>query len=313
MKIKSIIIESIEVILPLFFSLLAIIISPILKIICLKKALKFSRPKTIVISGSSSGIGKALACKYASIYKNDITLLIMGRNKDEIKQVKQICESYGSKVFSINENIKNKEGMKKQLIDFDSKYPIDLLIANAGGLESQLEESLSFEEKLREIADLNINGMLNTVLPVIPLMESRGYGQIAIMSSMSKNFSSFYAGYSASKAYISTFTKILRNRLFDLNIGVYLLEPGFISTPLTDTLKVNPLFEIPVDEAALEIIEGIENGKAFISFPLKAQLLSMASNAVPLFLIDANHAIVSFFLKRFDFHNIDIRNKKKIN
>ncbi|KAN0038942.1 hypothetical protein ACTA71_001135 [Dictyostelium dimigraforme] len=313
MKLKSNIIEIIEIIIIFFFSIFIILLSPILKLICVKKALKFQKPKSIVITGASSGIGKSLACKYASIYKNDLTLLLIGRNKDRLNQVKEICQSYGSNILIISENIKNKDGMKKHLIEFDLKFPIDLLIANAGAIESQLKETLSFEEKLIEITDVNINGMLNTVLPVIPLMESRGYGQIAIVSSLVKNFSSFFPGYSSSKAYISTFTKTLRNRLLALNIGVYLIEPGFVSTPMTESLKIKGLFEITVDEASSEIIEGIKKGNAHISFPMRAKLISIFSNMVPLFLMDGNHAICSFFLKRFDFHNKDINNKNKIN
>ncbi|KAM9995688.1 hypothetical protein ACTFIY_001864 [Dictyostelium cf. discoideum] len=307
MKLKSIITEIIEVLAPFFFSFLILLFSPILKFICFKKSLKFSKPKSIVITGTCSGLGRELACKYSSIYKNDLTLLLMGRNEDNLNHVKQICQNHGSNVHTIIEDIKNKEGMKNHLIEFHSKYPIDLLIANAGIIESQLNDS--FENKLREVSDTNINGMLNTVLPVIPLMESRGYGQIAIVSSLSKNFSSFYVGYSASKAYISTFTKIIRNRLLALNIGVYLIEPGYISTPLTQTLNIKPLFEIKTEDAAIEIIEGIENGKSYISFPLNAQLLSIFSLSIPEFLIDSINSFNSFFFERFDFHKKDIKNK----
>ncbi|KAM9974483.1 hypothetical protein ACTFIW_007937 [Dictyostelium discoideum] len=309
MKLKTIITEIFEVIAPLFFSFLIILFSPILKFICFKKSLKFSKPKSIVITGTCSGLGRELACKYSSIYKNDLAILLMGMNEDNLNQVKQICQNHGSIVYTIIENIKNKEKMKNHLIEFNSKYPIDLLIANAGTIESQLKESLSFEDKLREISDTNINGMLNTVLPVIPLMESRGYGQIAIVSSLSKNFSSFYVGYSASKAYISTFTNILRNRLHSLNIGVSLIEPGFISTPLTQSLKIKPLFEINIEDAASEIVEGIENGKSYISFPLSARCVSIISHVVPEFLTDAINSFNSFFFGRFDFHNKDIKNK----
>ena len=140
-------------------------------------------------------------------------------------------------------------------------HPIDLLVANAGisGLGS---------EDPRAVITTNIDGVLNSVEPVVPLMEQRRKGQIAIMSSLA-GFRSLPNAplYCASKSAVRSFGEGLGVRLAPQGVSVTVLCPGFIETPLTEA---NP-FPMPLimsaDAAAERLLDGIRRKKARVAFP----------------------------------------------
>jgi short-subunit dehydrogenase len=219
--------------------------------------------KNILISGASSGIGKALAIEFSD---NEINLFLTARNEERLIETKKICEKNGSKVFYKIINVKDKEELKNWINFCDENYKIDLVIANAG-----ISSGTSFindEEEIYNIFDTNIFGVLNTIEPLIPNMIKRKNGQIAIISSMSSFFGlSSCIAYSASKACVSSYGEALRGYLKNFNIGVSIVCPGFIKTPLTDKNKFPMPFLMPVEKASKIIKNGIEKNKGMIAFP----------------------------------------------
>ena len=132
------------------------------------------------------------------------------------------------------------------------------------------------------VLNTNIFGTLNTIEPIIPIMKSNKKGHIAIISSMS----SFIGmpscpAYSASKACIATYGEALRGKLKKYNIGVSVICPGFIKTPLTDKNTFSMPLLMPVDKACKKIIKGINKNKGLIVFPLVIYFIMKLCNILP--------------------------------
>lgn len=223
---------------------------------------KENKHKTIFITGASSGLGKSLAIEYA---KPNITLFLTGRDKNRLLETVVLCEEKGAHVLFNNIDVKNKDELKKWILNCDSLKNIDLVIANAG---ISAGTSCGIDEKVYDIFETNIFGVLNTIEPIIPNMIKRKNGQIALISSMSSFIGmASCPAYSASKACISSYGEGLRGYLKQYNINISIVCPGFIKTPLTDKNNFYMPFLMNVETASKKIIKGLEKNKGLIVFP----------------------------------------------
>jgi short-subunit dehydrogenase len=226
--------------------------------------------KTILITGASSGIGKALAELYAA---PGVTLLLTGRNAGRLQETENLCRRKGAIVESSTTCVTEAADFEKKILEWDDRHPIDLLIANAG---------ISGGSNLYEIMDINLTGTLNTVHPLIPRMIARGRGHIVLMSSMAgfRGLPSAPA-YSVSKVAVRAYGDALRPLLKKEGITVSTIFPGFVRTPLTDVNKFPMPFLMDVDKAADIIKRGIDNGKASIAFPWQMHALCWLLGVLP--------------------------------
>ncbi len=221
--------------------------------------------KTILITGASSGLGKELAEQYA---KPNITLFLTGRDKNRLLETVILCETKGANVLSKNLDIRDKDLIKEWITECNKLKPIDLIIANAG-ISAGTYNGTETYEQIYDIYNTNIFGVLNTLQPIIPEMINRKTGQIAIISSMS----SFIGmpscpAYSSSKACITSYGEALRGYLKQYNIGVSIICPGFIKTPLTDKNNFKMPFLMSTKKASKKIIKGLSKNKGLITFPI---------------------------------------------
>lgn len=226
-------------------------------------------PSTILITGASSGVGAALALAYAD---KGITLYLMGRDSIRLTDVEVQCRLLGATVASAQIDVCDAQAMREWIEKQDALQAIDLVIANAGisGGTLGLGES---EEQTRAIFDVNVTGVLNTILPVIPMMIKRRRGQIAIMSSLA----SFRAlsgapAYSASKAAVRFYGEALRGVLKPHNIAVSVICPGYIATPMTAVNAFPMPFMMRAETAAARIKRALSCGKRRIAFPNRLYL-----------------------------------------
>src|SRR5262249_58142227 len=86
-------------------------------------------PRTIVIPGASSGIGEALALRYAS---ERARLGLLGRNRERLDQVAAECRRHGAEAHVAAIDVRARSEIRRWLEDFDRATPVDVLIANAG-------------------------------------------------------------------------------------------------------------------------------------------------------------------------------------
>jgi short-subunit dehydrogenase len=233
-------------------------------------------PQSILITGASSGIGEALAKDYAA---SGIALALTGRNQERLAKVADECKKRGAQVVTANIDVKNAEKLRAFIEEKDKETPLDLVIANAGISNAGTERGEEFD---REIFNINLWGVLNTVYPAISVMQKRKRGQIALMSSMAAMYGITRApAYSASKAAVKTLGEALRNKLKPNGIEISVICPGFIKTPLTDVNKYPMPFLMSVEKASKIIIRDLARNKGLIAFPLRMYFLLWLLRVLP--------------------------------
>jgi short-subunit dehydrogenase len=175
------------------------------------------------------------------------------------------------------------------LRDIDAAAPVDLVIANAG-ISSGLGPGRSPEpvEAARRVFAVHIDGMLNTLAPLLPGMIARGAGQIALMSSLAGSSPlADMPAYSASKAAIRAYGTSLRRWLKPQGISVSVICPGFVTTSMSARHRGYKPFEVPLDRSARRILKGLASREAYVTFPWQLALLVWLGNRLPSHLEDS--------------------------
>jgi short-subunit dehydrogenase len=144
---------------------------------------------------------------------------------------------------------------------------VDLVLIVAGTHQEVRAWELN-EADSRALLEVNLHGVVNTTAAIVPALLAQGRGAIGIVASVAG-----YRGlpkalvYGASKAAVINFTETLYLDLHPKGLGVYLIMPGFVKTPLTDRNEFRMPHLISAEEAAGEILAGIRAGKFEIDFP----------------------------------------------
>jgi len=236
--------------------------------------------KHIVITGGSSGIGAALALEYAA---PGVQLSLCGRNMERLKAVAEQCAARGAIVSIQKLDVSDAKAARKLVESCAGERPIDLIIANAGisGGTGGVPDGED-EAQVRRIFAVNLDGVLNTVIPVQEVMQKQGYGQIAIMSSLAG-----YRGwpgapaYCASKAAVKVYGESLRGALAPAGIKVNVICPGFVSSRMTDANDFAMPMKWPADKAARYIKRKLAANKGRIAFPWPVALALWLVAALP--------------------------------
>ncbi|MEJ0010252.1 MAG: SDR family NAD(P)-dependent oxidoreductase [Alphaproteobacteria bacterium] len=242
-------------------------------------------PKTILITGASSGIGAALAKEYAA---PGVTLGLTARNAVRLEAVAHECRERGAVVHTGIADVTDRVAIGAFIHHFIETHTLDLVIANAG-ISAGSFGGMEKEEQARAIFETNVDGVLNTIHAALPAMLARGTGQVAIMSSLAgiRALPSAPA-YSASKAAVRFYGEAMRGLLKSRGVAVSVICPGYIRTPMTSR---NPFFMpliMSAERAARIIRRGLAQGKNRIAFPrvlyfalcLLASLPNFISNAL---------------------------------
>ena len=221
-------------------------------------------PKSIVITGGSSGIGAALAGAYAA---PGVFLALTGRNPERLAEVAEACRAAGAEVVTAVVDVRDSEGFAEWLAAQDRARALELVIANAGisagtGLFGETAE------QVREILAVNVDGVVNTALAAAELMRPRGRGQIAIMSSLAA-FRGFPGApaYCGSKAAVRVWGEALRGMLHSQGVAVSVICPGYVKSRMTAVNDFPMPFLMEAERAAGIIRRGLAANKARIVFP----------------------------------------------
>lgn len=240
-------------------------------------------PKRILITGASSGIGKALALAYAA---DGVRLFLTARDHKRLEEVRELCIAKGAMVITKSIDVKNKKELRDWILEIGKNYGFDLVIANAGISAGTLGGNESVTQAL-EIFEVNVNAVINTVNSAVEVMEKRNIGQIAIISSLAGfNGLPSCPSYSASKAAVRFYGEALRLSLLQHKIEVSVICPGYVRTPMTDVNKFPMPFLISASKAAEIIKGGLAKNKARIAFPLPLYLIVRLMSILPGFIIN---------------------------
>ena len=190
-----------------------------------------------VITGASTGIGKALSIKLSDEY----FVYLISRTEDKLRKVVDEISNKGNKCQSIVADISKEESINMIYSKIDNKQNIELLINNAGKAVFGDISSLSIDDWDSQL-NLNLRGSFLMTKMIVEDLKSKKSGNIVFINSVAglqpyKNSTA----YVASKYGLRGFSSSLREELRDYNIKVISVFPGAIDTPLWDNMEMDNL------------------------------------------------------------------------
>ncbi|MGB0843215.1 MAG: SDR family NAD(P)-dependent oxidoreductase [Alphaproteobacteria bacterium] len=237
----------------------------------------------VLITGGSSGIGLALAKAYAQDgAQSGAHVYISGQSAERLDAAKQELEVLGATVEAKLIDVRDENAMAMWLAEAFASGPLDLVVANAGVAGKTPQATSSYKQQLDRVMSVNVQGVFNTVLPAIDLMETAGGGQIAIVSSLA-GFRGLptTAAYSASKAAVKSWGEALRPQLAKSNIRLSVICPGFVRSRITDENKFPMPFFMEADKAANLIKRKLARNVGRIAFPFPMYMGTWFLSVVP--------------------------------
>lgn len=233
----------------------------------------------IVITGASSGIGEALALDYAA---PGVALALTGRDAARLEAVAAACRAKGATVVADTVDVTDRERFLPWLTAFDEAHPVDLAIANAGISIDKDNSSLDDFSIIRKTLDVNINGVLNTVEPLLGPMIARKRGQIGIVSSLAGFIGLPYsASYNASKAAVRVWGESIRYVLKKDGVGVSVICPGFVASRITADAPFPMPFMMTSARASAIIRRGLAANRPRIAFPIGTKAAVWFGSVLP--------------------------------
>lgn len=187
-----------------------------------------------MITGASSGIGRALAKKIAKL---DYYVVLISRSEDKLISVSEEIYASGGKCQYLVADIANSECMKNIGEKIKTLPPLSILINNAGvGFFGRIED-LNVKEVISQI-DINLKAPILFCQKFIPLIKKNNHGIIVFINSIAgRQIFSNSATYIASKFGLRGFADSLREDLRKDNIKVISVFPGAIDTPFWDKIQ----------------------------------------------------------------------------
>ena len=218
--------------------------------------------KIIWITGASTGIGKALAIKFA---KNGWVVAASARREELLKKLTEINENINSYPLDVTK-IDNCKSVAQLIIKDLGK--IDICVFGTGMHDPTSEKKFNLK-KIREIMEVNYFGTMNCINSIYEYFSIKKSGQISIISSVAGYRGLPAAGaYCASKSALISFAESLYFDMIRKNVKVSVISPGFIKTPMTDQNDIPmPMIKSP-EYAADKIYLGLLKKNGFeIHFP----------------------------------------------
>ena len=240
--------------------------------------------KKIWITGASSGIGKAVAEKFAS----EGWMVAASARRQEI--LNKMAENQN--IFAYPLDVTQKENVTKTFNNIIEDFKnVDICLFCSGTYDPKLEQEINIEQN-KFVMETNYFGVLNCIKAVETYFKNKKTGQISIVSSVAAyrglpNSS----GYGPSKAALTNLTESIYFDFKKHNVKISLVSPGFIKTPLTDKNEFPMPFIRSPEFAADKIFQGLTKKNIFeIHFPLGLTLTLKFLRILPyklyLFLID---------------------------
>ncbi len=240
--------------------------------------------KKIWITGASSGIGKALAEKFAT---EGWRVAVSARRKEILDEMAS-NKNISSYPLDVTNQEQTSDVFSKIINEFGS---LDLCVFSSGTYDPKLEQEINIKQN-KFVMETNFFGVLHCIKAVEKYFKDRQDGHISVVSSIAAyrglpNSS----GYGPSKAALTNLTESLYFDFKKHNVRISLVSPGFIKTPLTDKNEFPMPFIKSPEFAAEKMFNGLTKSKAFeIHFPKALTLLLKFLRILPyriyLFLID---------------------------
>ena len=232
--------------------------------------------KTIWITGGSTGIGKALALKFANEGWN---VAISARRENLLKEIADTNANISSFPLDVTDKSKCKEVFEQIKKKFEN---IDICFFSTGTWNPKKEKDIDVEQ-IENVFKINFFGTLNSIKAVEEYFKNKGSGKIAIVSSIAgyRGLPNS-TGYGPSKSALNNLAESLYFDFGRSNVRVCLVSPGFIKTPMTDKNDFKMPFLKTAEYAADKIYDGLVNKNIFeLHFPKSLTLILKLFSFLP--------------------------------
>jgi short-subunit dehydrogenase len=230
--------------------------------------------RRVWIVGASSGIGEALALELA---RRGARLALSARGRERLEAVCAACDAAArpahhtdppAPALALALDLSRVDELVRARDQLLAAWGgVDLVVFNAGTYRPLRAWELS-AQAVRETLETNLVGTMSATAAVLPTLLAQGHGAIALVGSVAG-----YGGlpkatvYGPSKAALINFAEVLHLDLSQRGIGVFLIDPGFVATPLTAQNDfAMPALQTPA-QAAAAIVDGFARGDFEIHFP----------------------------------------------
>ncbi len=262
-----------------------------------------TRPPAVFITGASSGIGEALARRYA---RNGARLGLVARRERDLARVADSLraaatgasvgvssgENAGApppEVLTYVADVRDAAAMAAAGADFSARAGVpDIVIANAGISRGTLTEEPDDIAAFRAVFDTNVMGLVHTFAPFARAMRDRGAGTLVGIASVAGIRGLAGSGaYSASKAAAITYLESLRLEMRPHGVAVVTICPGYVATPMTARNPYRMPFLTDPDRAAASIARAIAARRRYVVTPWPMAIVAKGLRALPRPVYDA--------------------------
>jgi len=240
---------------------------------------------TALITGASSGIGRALA---VALTKSGVHVALAARREPQLEQVREQVTELGGRALVAVMDVSDGDGTVRTIERLDDEMGgLDLIVACAGVGPPDASAPAYCYETLRDPCHVNFCGAVATLTAVLPRMVKRRRGHLVGISSLS-SFGALpaSAAYCAPKAGLSMLLDCLRIDVQPHGVAVTTVNAGFVATPMVAHRKGAMPQLLTVDEAAARIARALPRRPAHIDFPQPLALGTRLAAAIPRVLRD---------------------------
>lgn len=236
----------------------------------------------VFITGASSGLGRALARRYAQ------QGAILGLVARDASKLETLASELEAETIRYALDVRDAVAMQHAAQDFITRFGApDVVIASAGASCGNLTEMAEDIPVFQNLMDINVVGMVKTFQPFIPAMRQVKRGTLVGIASVA-GFRGLpgASAYSASKAAVIAYLESLRVELRNSGISATTVCPGYIETPMT---AINPYpmpFILKSEQAASIIIRAIQKRRQFVTMPWQMALVGFFLRHMPNALYD---------------------------
>ena len=236
--------------------------------------------KRAILTGASSGIGLDLARELA---RRGYDVALLARRAELLDATARELSASGVRAVAITCDVVDGAAVRDAVRRAEEALggPFDLAIANAGVSIPNHATKFNIADA-DQVIRVNVLGLMYLYDAVIPGMIERKRGRFVGVASIAGLRGLPTSGpYSASKAAVQSFLEAARIELVPYNVGVTIVNPGFVATEMTAKNRFRMPLLMTSPKAARIIANGIERGKRVIEFPRRMGLLMRITRLLP--------------------------------
>ncbi len=230
--------------------------------------------KTVWIVGASTGIGRATA---HALHARGARVILSARKRQELEEF--VAQHPGSQAIVLDAT--DRAAVRDAAHQVLQQGPLDCMVYCAGHYHAMRGFAMQVDDMLRHM-QVNYEGALHVLDAVLPQLIQQGHGHVSLVGSVAG-----YRGlpnslaYGPTKAALINLAETLYLDLRDKGIGVSVINPGFVQTPLTASNDFTMPALLTPEQAAQEILRGWERGIFEVHFPKRFTLWMQALRLLP--------------------------------